>query len=63
MLRWLIAFGLTLAIEVPLAGALLLRYEPSRSRLVAKLFFANLATHPLWFAFPLPFWAARTALA
>jgi len=66
MLRWSIAFLLTLAIEVPLAGFLLRRDEPSRTTLVGKLFFANLATHPLvWFAFPLlpGTWAVTTALA
>jgi hypothetical protein len=66
MLRWLTAFLLTLAIELPVAGVLLRRHEASRAVLAAKLFFANLATHPLvWFAFPMlpgP-WAATTALS
>lgn len=52
--RWLLAFGLTLAIEVPIASVLLRREEPSVDRLVATCAFANLATHPLvWFATPL----------
>ena len=66
MTRWLTAFLLTLAIEVPLAGLLLARHEPSRARLAGKLFFANLATHPLvWFAFPMlsGTWATTTAMA
>ena len=66
MLRWLTAFLLTLAIELPVAGILLRRHEASRAALAGKLFFANLATHPLvWFAFPLlpGSWAATTALS
>ncbi|HEY3451956.1 MAG TPA: hypothetical protein VGK67_36695 [Myxococcales bacterium] len=66
MTRWLFAFLLTLAIELPLAATLLRRHEASRARLVGKLFFANLATHPLvWFAFPLlPLpWSGTTAIS
>lgn len=66
MARWLTAFLLTLAIEVPVAGGLLVRHEASRARLAGKLVFANLATHPLvWFAFPLlpGSWALTTGLA
>ncbi|MGC4114698.1 MAG: hypothetical protein QM765_08830 [Myxococcales bacterium] len=65
MTNWLVAFLMTLAIEMPLAGVLLRAHEPSRARLVGKLFFANLATHPLvWLAFynlPLP-WAGLVAI-
>jgi hypothetical protein len=62
MLRWLEAFALTLTVEIPIGFLLLRRFEPRPVVLAAKLFFANLATHPLvWFAFPLlpiPYWIA-----
>jgi len=53
MLRlWFIAFLLTLAIECPIAVALLRRADRP-ARLFGLAFFANLATHPsVWFVFP-----------
>jgi hypothetical protein len=52
--RWLGAFAATVALELPIAGLFCRRFEPCTRRLLAKLFFANLATHPLvWFAFPM----------
>jgi hypothetical protein len=60
------AFILTLAIEVPIAGVFLRRWEPSWMRLVVLTIFANLATHPLvWFVFPSLglTYSERTALA
>jgi hypothetical protein len=51
LLRWLVAFCLTLAVEVPIAAWALSRFEPRRPLLVARCAFANLSTHPLvWFA-------------
>ena len=49
---WFRAFVLTLAVELPIAGVLLRRYEPSRTRLLLLILFANLASHPaVWFIF------------
>jgi hypothetical protein len=49
---WFAAFVLTVAIELPLVAFLLRRHEPSLTRLVALVLFANLATHPaVWFIF------------
>ena len=53
---WLVAFALTLAIEVPVAAYLLRRAEPDRIRLVVLIVFANLATHPIvWYVLTQPF--------
>lgn len=54
---WLRAFGLTLLVELPIAGLLLARVEPGAPKraaaIVAAVVVANLATHPLvWFLFP-----------
>jgi len=50
---WLIAFLLTLAVETPIVAAVYRKVEPSRTRLLGLIFFANLATHPaVWFLFP-----------
>lgn len=50
---WLVAFGLTLAIETPIASAFYRRVEPDTARRLGLIFFANLATHPaVWFLFP-----------
>ena len=47
---WLRAFLLTLVVEAPIVALLLSRWEPSRPRLLAIIFFANLASHPaVWF--------------
>lgn len=49
---WFRAFLLTLVVEVPIVALLLRRWEPSRPRLLALVFFANLASHPaVWFVF------------
>jgi hypothetical protein len=49
---WFRAFLLTLAIEAPIVALLLRRREPSWPRLLALIFFANLASHPaVWFVF------------
>jgi hypothetical protein len=49
---WFRAFLLTLAVEVPIVALLLRRLEPSRTRLLVLVLFANLATHPaVWFVF------------
>ena len=48
--RWLLAFGLTVAIEIPLASWLL---RGALQRRVALALVAQLASHPLvWFVFP-----------
>ncbi len=63
---WLVAFGLTVAIEVPVLAWLGRRAEPSARRRTALVLFANLASHPaVWFVFPaLPLaWALTTALS
>jgi hypothetical protein len=53
VLDWFFVFALTLAVETPIAWLLLRRLEPVQWRLLLKIFFANLATHPLvWYAFP-----------
>ena len=53
VLAWLRAFALTLAVELPVAVALLAFIEPRRARRAGAAVLANLATHPLvWFAFP-----------
>jgi hypothetical protein len=50
---WLVAFVVTLVVEIPIGIALLRRAEPDRARLGAIVAFANLATHPaVWFVFP-----------
>lgn len=47
---WLVAFLLTLAVEVPVATLLLRRDEPNLLRAAALVVFANLVTHPLvWY--------------
>jgi hypothetical protein len=47
---WLQAFALTLAVELLVALPLLRGAEPSRSRRVLAVVFANLASHPIvWF--------------
>jgi hypothetical protein len=49
---WFRAFMLTLVVEAPIVALLLRRWEPSWPRLVALIFFANLASHPaVWFVF------------
>ena len=62
ILLWFEAFFLTLVLEIPIIGVLQRREEPSRARLVALAFFANLSSHPLvWFVVPAvvhPPWAA-----
>ncbi len=62
--RWLTAFILTLAIEIPIASVMLAKREPRTGRRIALIAFANLATHPLvWFVFPkllLPYLAQLT---
>ena len=53
ILLWFEAFFLTLVLEIPIIGVLLRKEEPSRARLVALAFFANLSSHPLvWFVVP-----------
>lgn len=53
---WLVAFLLTLTVEVPIASFLLRRAEPDRLRLVIVVVFANLATHPIvWYVITQPF--------
>ena len=62
--NWLRAFGLTLAIEIPIAASMLAAVEPRTARRLAGVVMANLATHPLvWFLFPglALGWAARFA--
>jgi hypothetical protein len=54
VVRWLLAFLLTVAVEVPLATLCFRAAETRVWTRLGKLFFANLATYPLvWFAFPL----------
>jgi hypothetical protein len=49
---WIRAFGLTLAVEAPVAVPLLAPVEPSRTRRILAVLIANLSTHPLvWFFF------------
>jgi hypothetical protein len=49
---WFRAFMLTLVVEAPIVALLLRRWEPSWPRLLALIFFANLASHPaVWFVF------------
>jgi hypothetical protein len=53
VVNWLRAFGLTLIVELPIAGALLSAVEPRLGRRLAVIALANLATHPLvWFLSP-----------
>lgn len=50
---WLVAFLLTVAVEVPIVALLLRGRDPGGWRLVILVVFANLATHPaVWFIFP-----------
>ena len=50
---WFIAFALTIILEAPWIIAGLRAFEPSRTRRVLALLFANLVTHPLvWYLFP-----------
>lgn len=50
---WLLAFLITVAVEVPLVALLLRGRDPGRWRLLMLVLFANLATHPaVWFVFP-----------
>lgn len=50
---WLIAFGLTVSVEVPIVTWLLRGRDPGGWRLAVLVIFANLATHPaVWFVFP-----------
>jgi hypothetical protein len=52
-IAWLKAFLLTVLVETPIAAALFRPVEPRRSRRVALILFANLASHPaVWFIFP-----------
>ena len=47
---WLVAFLLTVAVEVPVAMLLLRGVEPNLLRVAALVVFANLVTHPLvWY--------------
>jgi hypothetical protein len=49
---WFAAFVLTIAIEMPIAGALLRRWEPDLARLAALILAINLATHlAVWYVF------------
>jgi hypothetical protein len=53
VVNWLRAFGLTLAVELPIAAPLLATAEPRPARRMAVIALANLTTHPLvWFLFP-----------
>lgn len=53
ILLWFKAFLITLGLEIPLVAVLLRKEEPSRARLAALAFFANLSTHPIvWFVLP-----------
>jgi hypothetical protein len=54
VLLWCKAFGLTLAIELPIAVRLLRgAAHPSIGRRTAAVLLANLASHPVvWFVFP-----------
>lgn len=55
---WLLAFGLTVAVEVPIVMWLLRGRAPGRLRLALLVIFANLATHPVvWFVMPQLFYA------
>jgi hypothetical protein len=50
---WLLAFLITIGVEVPIAGRLLRRGDPGGWRLVVVIVVANLATHPaVWFIVP-----------
>ncbi len=50
---WLVAFLLTVAVEVPIAVRMLRGRDPGGWRLAVLVVFANLATHPaVWFVFP-----------
>jgi hypothetical protein len=49
---WLEGFGLTLALEEPVAVSMLGAVEPSVARRMLAVFLVNLSTHPLvWFFF------------
>ena len=51
--QWFVAFLLTLLFEALPVLLLLKASEPSRSRRLTLLFFANLSSHPMvWFVFP-----------
>lgn len=51
--HWLLAFGLTLAIELAVVVPMLREAEPDLGRRLAFGFYANLATHPaVWFIIP-----------
>jgi hypothetical protein len=66
VLRWLVAFGVTVAVEVPIVTLLLPRAGRPRGRRVALALVAQAASHPaVWFVFPeLPLrYAALIALA
>jgi hypothetical protein len=55
---WLLAFGLTVVVEVPIVTWLLRGRDPGGWRLALLVVFANLATHPaVWFVFPQLFYA------
>ena len=50
--EWLLAFAVTLAVELPIAVWLLRRSEPDLARRCLLVIFANLLTHPaVWFVF------------
>ena len=50
---WLLAFLITVAVEVPIVVALTRACQVSATRRAALAVFAQLATHPLvWFVFP-----------
>jgi hypothetical protein len=52
---WLVAFLLTLAVELPVVLALVRDVEPDLPRLAALVVFANPTTHPIvWFVLTQP---------
>src|SRR5688572_16208971 len=63
---WLVAFVMTVAVEVPIVAWLYRRREPALGRRLLLGVFASLLTHPaVWFIFPklpLPY-ARQVALA
>lgn len=55
---WLLAFVITVMVEIPIVLWLLRRPDLARPRLAALVVFANLATHPaVWFIAPQLFYA------
>jgi hypothetical protein len=62
--RWLEAFMLTLALELPIASFGFRDAEPRVPRKLALIAYANLATHPLvWFVFARLEFAYATRIA